>query len=130
PQHVRPGRFPTPPAVRIVQASLRPLVEPYLEGQNIMYMSHDPRSGMLLAAVGDPWFGSRVYRSRDLGRTWDEPQSGPAFPPESGLKLEKIWNVTPGRPDEPGVLYAGVEPAALFKSTDEGETWQFIESLN
>jgi photosystem II stability/assembly factor-like uncharacterized protein len=103
---------------------------PYLEGQNIMHLTLDPRTHTLFAAVGDPWFGSRVYRSTDLGHTWDEPQSGPAFPVETGLTLQKVWNVTPGRPDEPGVVYAGVEPAALFKSTDNGGTWQFVQSLN
>jgi photosystem II stability/assembly factor-like uncharacterized protein len=103
---------------------------PYLQGQNVMHMAFDPRNGMLFAAVGDPWFGSRVHRSTDLGRTWDEPQSGPTFPPETELTLAKVWHVEPGRPEEPGVVYAGVEPAALFKSTDNGENWTFIPSLN
>ncbi len=103
---------------------------PYLEGQNIMHMAFDHRTGNLLAAVGDPWFGSRVYCSPDLGRTWNEPQSGPAFPADSGLTLNKVWRVEPGRPEEPGVIYAGVEPAALFKSDDYGQTWQFVQSLN
>ena len=103
---------------------------PYLEGQNVMHMALGPRTRTLFAAVGDPWFGSRVHRSADLGRTWDEPKSGPAFPAETGLTLDKVWHVAPGRPEEPGVVYAGVAPAALFKSTDNGETWTFIQSLN
>lgn len=103
---------------------------PYLEGQNVMHMAFDPRSGTLLAAVGDLWFGSRVHRSTDLGHTWDEPKSGPTFPPETGLTLARVWHVEPGRPEEPGVLYAGVEPAGLFKSCDNGDSWQFIQSLN
>jgi hypothetical protein len=102
---------------------------PYLEGQNVMHMAFDPRTDTLLAAVGDPWFGSRVYKSTDLGQTWDEPQSGPAFSAESGLTLDKIWHVEPGRPAEPGVLYAGVAPAALFKSSDNGGSWTQITSL-
>lgn len=103
---------------------------PYLAGQNVMHLAFDPRTDTMFAAVGDPWFGSRVYRSADLGHTWDEPQTGPAFPAETGLTLEKIWNVTPGRPEEPGVVYAGVEPAALFRSSDGGGTWDFVRSLN
>jgi hypothetical protein len=103
---------------------------PYLEGQNVMHMTFDPRSETMFSAVGDPWFGSRVYRSTDLGNTWDEPQAGPAFPEETGLTLTKVWHVEPGRPEEPGVVYAGVEPAALFKSTDDGATWEFIQGLN
>jgi hypothetical protein len=37
--------------------------------------------------------------------------------------VSKVWHVEPGRADEPGVVYAGVEPAALFKSEDGGDTW-------
>jgi hypothetical protein len=103
---------------------------PYLEGQNVMHMAFDPRSRTLFAAVGDPWFGSRVYCSGDLGNTWNEPQAGPTFPAETGLTLGKVWHVEPGRPEEPGVIYAGVEPAALFKSSDNGGSWEFIQSLN
>ena len=88
----------------------------------------DGRDGF--AAVGDPWFGSRVYRSADLGNTWNEPQAGPTFPAETGITLDKVWHVEPGRPEEPGVVYAGVAPAALFKSTDNGDTWEFNDSLN
>ncbi|HTE86101.1 MAG TPA: exo-alpha-sialidase [Dehalococcoidia bacterium] len=103
---------------------------PYLEGQNVMHMAFDRRTGTTFAAVGDPWFGSRVYRSTDQGRTWDEPQSGPVFPEGTGLTLDKVWHVEPGRPEEPGVVYAGVAPAALFKSTDNGDTWELNTALN
>ena len=103
---------------------------PSFPGQQVLHMAFDPRSGILFAAVGDAWFGSRIYRSRDWGRTWDEPAVGPAFPEGSGEKLEKVWHVEPGRPLEPGVVYAGVEPAALFKSSDDGATWQHVESLS
>ena len=41
----------------------------------------------------------------------------------------KVWNIEPGRADEPDVLYAGVQPASLFKSTDRGESWVLNESL-
>ena len=39
------------------------------------------------------------------------------------------WNIQPGRDAEPGVLYAGIQPAALFKSTDSGQTWEINEGL-
>ena len=100
-----------------------------MPGQNVMHMNFDPRTGILFAAGGDSWFGSWVHRSKEYGRTWEEPVAGPAFPAESGQKLEKIWHVEPGRPNERGVVYAGVEPAALFKSTDDGQTWQLNDAL-
>lgn len=103
---------------------------PYLAGQNVMHMSFDHRTGILFAAAWDWWFGSRIHRSFDLGRTWEEPRSAPVFPADAGWKVDKVWHVTPGRASEPGVMYAGVEPAALFKSTDDGQTWSWIEGLS
>ena len=102
---------------------------PYLPGVSVMHMAFDSRSGITYAATGNPWFGSRIYRSRDEGHTWDQPAGGPAFPAENGRTLEKVWHIEPGRLEEPGTVYAGVEPGALFKSTDDGETWSMIEGL-
>jgi len=45
------------------------------------------------------------------------------------LKQERIWHIEPGRPSEPQVLYAGVAPAALFRSEDGGQTWNEVSSL-
>jgi hypothetical protein len=49
--------------------------------------------------------------------------------PTTPEQVVKVWNIEPGHADEPGVLYAGVQPAALFKSTDRGESWVLNESL-
>jgi len=43
--------------------------------------------------------------------------------------LKNIWQITLGRPDEPDVLYCGVEPAALFESRDAGKSWSLIRGL-
>jgi hypothetical protein len=43
--------------------------------------------------------------------------------------LKNIWQITLGRPDEPNVLYCGVEPAALFETRDAGETWSLVRGL-
>ena len=48
---------------------------------------------------------------------------GPAFPEDvPDASIDRVWIVQPGEAD--GVLYAGVAPAALFTSTDSGETWE------
>ena len=44
-------------------------------------------------------------------------------------KLHEIWELTPGRDDQPGVLWAGTIPGGLFKSTDRGLTWDLVRSL-
>src|SRR5438445_11039267 len=42
----------------------------------------------------------------------------------------RIWHIEPGPADAPETIYAGVEPAALFRSDDRGGTWQDFEALN
>jgi len=34
-----------------------------------------------------------------------------------------------GAPDEPGVVYLGTDPDALFRSADNGATWEMVEAL-
>ena len=41
----------------------------------------------------------------------------------------RVWHVLPGRESEPGVVYAGVEPAALFRSEDGGDSWTDVPAL-
>jgi len=35
-----------------------------------------------------------------------------------------------GRNDDPRELYCGVEPAALFESRDEGQSWSLVRGLS
>jgi photosystem II stability/assembly factor-like uncharacterized protein len=81
-------------------------------------------SGELLAGAGSPWFGPAVWRSDDLGETWTHSSEGLTYG-DGGPKIPTVWNVTAGLDG----LYAGVEPAGLFKSTDDGRTWQHVEGL-
>jgi photosystem II stability/assembly factor-like uncharacterized protein len=68
--------------------------------------------------------------SDDMGRTWTNPeQANVRFPDDSGVSLERIWQIHPGRDDEPERLYCGVEPAALFESRDAGATWSLNRGL-
>jgi hypothetical protein len=85
--------------------------------------------GRMFAADNGAFFGSFVQYSDDLGETWHEPKKGIEFPEESGQKLEAIWLIQPGRPDEPHTVYAGVDPASLWVSKDSGETWEPNEGL-
>jgi hypothetical protein len=41
----------------------------------------------------------------------------------------RIWSLVAGGADEPGVLWCGTLPGGLFRSTDNGESWQFVRSL-
>ncbi len=100
-----------------------------LQGKEINHAVQDPRTGMVYATLNDPWFGGEIVRSRDLGRTWETSAVNPAFAPDRGLTVQRLWHVEPGPAALPGVLYAGVAPAALFRSEDSGETWQEVRGL-
>ncbi len=81
----------------------------------------------LLAAVSS-WKGHGVHCSRDLGQTWEAPEA-PLFFDDHDAPIKRLWVVEPGAPETPGVLYAGVDPAALMKSEDGGKTWQEVGGL-
>jgi hypothetical protein len=49
------------------------------------------------------------------------------FPEGLGASVERIWQIQPGT--EPGVVYAGTQPSALFRSTDGGRTFEIVRSL-
>jgi hypothetical protein len=51
------------------------------------------------------------------------------FPEESGLSLAQVWQIAPGVADGQDVVFAGVEPAALFRSADAGESWEPVKGL-
>lgn len=82
----------------------------------------------LLAGVTSEHYGPSVAYSDDLGRTWQEPDHAPiAFPADTGVALKRVWQFAPGA--EPDVVYAGVEPSALFRSTDGGLTYELVRGL-
>jgi photosystem II stability/assembly factor-like uncharacterized protein len=100
---------------------------PHLRGTAVYAMLHDGREGRnrTFAAANNTFFGSTLRHSDDFGKTWSEPERHPIkFPEDSGRALAQIWQIVPGRKSEPNTLYCGVEPAALFKSTDNGDTWE------
>lgn len=117
---------------------------------NVMHMTLDERDGRMHAAVAHDVYGPSTHYSDDLGATWKQAEVPPAFsrasksgrPPSNPMeameselisakpeKVNKVWNIKPGRPTEPNILYAGIEPAALFISTDRGVTWQLNEAI-
>ena len=105
-----------------------------------MYLGHivqhavlDPRDReTLLLATRTGHLGPTVFRSSDLGRSWSEAASPPAF--ASGDPLERSLNavfwLSPGHAEEPGVWYAGGSPQGLFRSEDGGDSWGPVSGFN
>jgi photosystem II stability/assembly factor-like uncharacterized protein len=82
----------------------------------------------LLVGATSGWTGQQVYRSDDLGETWQETPGGAIrFPEDTGASVERVWQLVPGTSDE--VVYAGTEPGAVFRSDDRGETFTLERAL-
>lgn len=106
---------------------------PAFAGEPVSAVLADPRDGLLYAALKLGHFGVKLHRSEDGGGRWTELPT-PAFPAEEpagekGASLEMIWTLAAGGAREPGVLWAGLMPAALARSDSRGESWSFLESL-
>lgn len=105
---------------------------PHFPMEEIFSVSIDTRGDVprLLAGATSPHWGPQVYRSDDLGLTWEETPGGAIrFPEDTGSSLERVWQLRPGPDDQPGVVYAGTEPSALFVSKDSGETFELVRGL-
>ncbi len=106
---------------------------PHFTGQVVYALAYDGRAGkQRIWASPQSWFyGTVLAHSDDFGSNWSVPETANVkFPEDTGLSLKQIWQIEPGRDDEPDVLYCGVEPASLFKSTDAGETWSLVRGLH
>ena len=104
---------------------------PYFHGQAVYAMAYDGRAGghRIWAATQGIW-GTQLRSSDDFGKSWTNPQDAAIrFPQDSGVSLKNIWQISLGPPEEPDVLYCGVEPAALFESRDGGDTWSLVRGL-
>ena len=82
----------------------------------------------LFASSCNPFFGMKVLRSTDLGKTFKETKSAPAFPKEDGRALANIWSLEAG--DDKKELWCGVEPASLFRSGNGGDSWEMVPGIS
>ena len=78
--------------------------------------------------ICNSFFGMKVLRSTDLGKSFKETKGAPAFAKEDGRALANIWALEPGE-DKKEIL-AGVEPAALFRSRDGGDSWEMVPGIS
>jgi len=99
----------------------------HFSGAIAEFAMRDRRTGRYFASVTHGQFGPRVYFTDDpLAEEW-EVAEGPAFPEDADAAVDRIWLIRKGEEDD--VLWAGVAPAALFKSEDGGRSWSLNRGL-
>jgi hypothetical protein len=95
-------------------------------GDVVEYATRDPRTGRYLASVTSGFFGPRILFTDDLGGEWHQAK-GPSIPQGDEDAVVRTWKIEPGEAE--GLLYAGIDPAALFTSRDGGESWELNEAM-
>jgi photosystem II stability/assembly factor-like uncharacterized protein len=97
---------------------------PFCEAWPLCHVIADPESATIYAGGGNEWFGPAVWKSADLGATWTHSSEGLAY--QAGEQpIKSVWSLAAAG----GALYAGVEPAGLFRSADGGASWQHVAGL-
>ena len=97
---------------------------PFCENWPVYHAVHDPASGAIYAAAASEWHGAGVWRSTDLGSTWELSSEGLAHS-DDGAKLSKVSGLTAAH----GRLLAGAEAVGIFESRDGGATWSLLSTL-
>ena len=113
---------------------------PHFAGWEVYHMHGSPANpDRLYASQSTGWFGQIIQRSDDGGQTWAPVGNKFAYAGDPGTHLwydgtphpwefKRVWRLEPS-PADPDTVYAGVEDAALFRSTDAGVTWDELPGL-
>ncbi len=102
------------------------IIDRQFPGQPVEYAFKDQRSGRYFASVTHGQHGPHLFFADQPTGEWEQ-ATGLVFGEGADEAVERIWVVQPGVED--GVLWAGVAPAALFRSKDDGATWAVNEGL-
>jgi photosystem II stability/assembly factor-like uncharacterized protein len=102
---------------------------PFAPGVAVYSTLIDTRgSPRIYASACNAFFGMKVLRSTDMGKTFKETGSAPEFAKDDGRALKNIWAIEPGA--EKNELLCGVEPASLFRSRDGGDSWEMVDGIS
>lgn len=104
---------------------------PHFLMREVPSIAIDSRSGKprLLVGFHSEHWGPSMSRSDDLGKSWDEtPEGALQFPEDTGVALERVWQIAPDVHDD-NVVWASTQPQALWRSADRGETFSLVRGL-
>lgn len=102
---------------------------PFFPGMplNAALIDRRGRTPKLVAVPSSPWFGTTMQVSKDLGKKFKPTKSAPAFAADDGRTLKNVWSLAPG--GDSNDYLCGVEPAALFRTRDGGDTWEKVSGI-
>lgn len=99
---------------------------PLCEGWSVYHAIFDPDARAIYAAAASDWHGAAVWRSGDLGETWELSSEGLSYGEDGELRLSKVSGLAAGH----GRVLAGAEAAGVFESRDGGATWSLLSTLD
>lgn len=113
---------------------------PHFGGWELYHLKGSPVDpNRIYASQCSSWFGQQIQRSDDGGKTFNPAGAAFAYDGVPGThqhydgtarpwEFKRVWHVEPCLKDA-NTVYAGIEDAALFKSTDAGMTWSELSGL-
>ena len=113
---------------------------PFFGGWEIYHLKGSPADpNRIYASQSSGWFGQLIQRSNDGGKTWEPVGNKFVYDGVPGThqwydgtphpwEFKRVWHVEPSLTD-PDTVYAGVEDAALFRTTDGGQNWHELPGL-
>src|SRR5919206_157031 len=113
---------------------------PLFAGWEMYHVAGSPADpDRLYASQSTGWHGQVMQRSDDGGKTWETVGNEFTYDGVPGThqwydgtqhpwEFARVWHLEPSL-DDPNAVYAGVEDAALFRSTDGGRTWHELAGL-
>jgi photosystem II stability/assembly factor-like uncharacterized protein len=114
---------------------------PHFLGWEVYHVNGSPADPDRLYAAPSiaGWFGQTIHRSDDGGATWNPVDNDFHYAGVPGThqwydgtarpwEFTRVWHLKPS-PTDPDTVYAGVQDAALFKTTDGGASWTELQGL-
>jgi photosystem II stability/assembly factor-like uncharacterized protein len=113
---------------------------PHFGGWEIYHLKGSPADpNRIYLSQSTGWFGQVMQRSNDGGKSWETIGNKFQYEGVPGThqwydgtphpwEFKRVWHLEPSLTD-PDTVYAGIEDAALFRSTDGGQNWQELAGL-